>query len=46
MLETLDQGKPIFESSKIDMPFIAELLLYYAGWAGKVQGDTIPVRPN
>src|SRR5437867_10670728 len=45
-LETLDQGKPIFESSKIDVPFIAEILLYYAGWAGKVQGQTIPVRPN
>jgi aldehyde dehydrogenase (NAD+) len=45
-LETLDQGKPIFESSKIDMPFIAELLLYYAGWAGKVHGATIPVRGN
>jgi aldehyde dehydrogenase (NAD+) len=45
-LETLDQGKPIFESGKIDMPFIAEMLLYYAGWAGKIHGDTIPVRPN
>jgi aldehyde dehydrogenase (NAD+) len=45
-LETLDQGKPIFESGKIDMPFIAEMLLYYAGFAGKIQGDTIPVRPN
>ena len=45
-LETLDQGKPIFESSKIDMPFIAEILYYYAGWAGKATGQTIPVRPN
>lgn len=45
-LETLDQGKPIFESSKIDLPFIAEILYYYAGWAGKVHGATIPVRPN
>ena len=43
-LETLDQGKPIFESSKIDVPFIAEILWYYAGWAGKIQGATIPVR--
>src|SRR5262245_45048555 len=31
-LETLDQGKPIFESSKIDVPFIAELFFYYSGW--------------
>src|SRR5437867_9117243 len=43
-LETLDQGKPIFESSKIDIPFVAELLHYYAGWAGKIHGLTIPVR--
>ncbi len=43
-LETIDQGKPIFESSKIEMPFIAEILFYYSGWAGKIAGETIPVR--
>ena len=43
-LETLDQGKPIFESSKIDIPFVSEILWYYAGWAGKIHGTTIPVR--
>ena len=45
-LETLNQGKPIFESSKIEVPFVVELLRYYAGWADKLQGDTIPVRPG
>ncbi|HEU4365119.1 MAG TPA: aldehyde dehydrogenase family protein [Candidatus Krumholzibacteria bacterium] len=43
-LETMNQGKPIFEASKIEVPFVVELLRYYAGWADKLQGDTIPVR--
>ena len=43
-LETLDQGKPIFESSKIDVPFAAEIFFYYSGWANKIEGDTIPAR--
>lgn len=42
-LETRNQGKPIFESSKIDTPFVAQLLRYYAGWADKIGGETIPV---
>lgn len=45
-LETINQGKPIFESRKIDMPFIVELFRYYAGWADKIQGETIPVQPG
>ncbi len=45
-LETQNQGKPIFESSKIEVPFVADLLRYYAGWADKLQGETIPVRPG
>lgn len=45
-LETLDIGKPISESSKIDVPFVASLLEYYAGWADKHHGETIPVRLN
>lgn len=43
-LETINQGKPIFESRKIDMPFVVELFRYYAGWADKIQGETIPVQ--
>jgi len=45
-LETINQGKPIFESRKIDIPFIVELFRYYAGWADKIQGETIPVHPG
>ncbi len=45
-LETMNQGKPIFESLKIEVPFIASLLRYYAGWADKLEGETIPVVPG
>jgi aldehyde dehydrogenase (NAD+) len=45
-LETINQGKPIFESRKIDMPFIVQLFRYYAGWADKIEGETIPVQPG
>jgi acyl-CoA reductase-like NAD-dependent aldehyde dehydrogenase len=43
-LETLDNGKPIFESRYVDMPMAAEVLRYYAGWATKIHGETVPVR--
>ncbi len=42
-LETLDTGKPIFESSKFDIPQAAECFEYYAGWVTKITGETIPV---
>jgi acyl-CoA reductase-like NAD-dependent aldehyde dehydrogenase len=45
-LETINQGKPIFESRKIDMPFVVELFRYFAGWADKIGGRTIPVQPG
>ena len=45
-LETLHNGKPIFESRQIEIPASAECLEYYAGWADKVMGETIPVRGN
>ncbi len=42
-LETLHNGKPIFESRHVEVPAAAECFQYYAGWADKVHGDTIPV---
>jgi acyl-CoA reductase-like NAD-dependent aldehyde dehydrogenase len=42
-LETLDNGKPIFESRYVDVPGAVEALRYYAGWADKVTGTTLPV---
>ena len=43
-LETLHNGKPIFESRHIEIPAAAECFQYYAGWADKVHGETIPDR--
>ncbi len=43
-LETLHNGKPITESRHIEIPAAAECLQYFAGWADKVHGDTIPVK--
>ncbi len=45
-LESMNQGKPIFESQKIEVPFVASLFRYYAGWADKLEGETIPVVPG
>ena len=42
-LETLDNGKPLFESSKGDLPLVAAHFRYYAGWADKHGGQTVPV---
>jgi acyl-CoA reductase-like NAD-dependent aldehyde dehydrogenase len=42
-LETLDNGKPIRESRAVDVPFTADHFRYYAGWATKIHGETIPV---
>jgi aldehyde dehydrogenase (NAD+)/phenylacetaldehyde dehydrogenase len=45
-VETLDNGKPIFEASKIDMPAAAECLAYFGEYADKLYGDTHPGRPD
>ena len=45
-LETLHNGKPIFESRNVEIPASAECFQYYAGWADKIHGETIPVRGN
>src|SRR5215467_1699981 len=45
-IETLDNGKPIFESRYVDVPMVADVFRYYAGFATKVHGETINSRPN
>ena len=42
-LETSDNGKPIKESTYIDIPSVVENFEYFAGWATKIEGETIPV---
>ena len=45
-LETLDNGKPISESRQGDLPLVIDCFRYYAGWADKIHGQTIPIRGN
>jgi len=45
-IETLDSGKTITESSRVDVPMAADCFRYFAGWASKIEGGTIPVRAN
>ncbi|CAL5223994.1 g6609 [Coccomyxa viridis] len=42
MLESLDNGKPLSASKGGDLPQSIEHLRYYAGWADKIHGMTIP----
>jgi aldehyde dehydrogenase (NAD+) len=45
-LETLDNGKPYRDSLNIDVPMTMKCYRYYAGWADKIHGKTIPVEGN
>jgi aldehyde dehydrogenase (NAD+) len=42
-LETLDNGKPIRDSRAADLPLTIDCYRYYAGWADKIEGKTIPI---
>eukprot|EP00947_MAST-08B_sp_MAST-8B-sp1_P000356 g356.t1 len=41
-LETLDNGKPYSTSFNVDLGLVIKTFRYYAGWADKIQGKTIP----
>ncbi|GAC1467149.1 MAG: aldehyde dehydrogenase family protein [Isosphaeraceae bacterium] len=45
-LETLDNGKPLSESRHADLPLVIDCFRYYAGWADKIHGQTVPIRGN
>jgi len=45
-LESLDNGKPYRDSLTIDVPMTVKCYRYYAGWADKIHGKTIPVDGN
>ena len=45
-LESLDNGKPIRDARNADLPLVLDCLRYYAGYADKIHGQTIPVRGN
>jgi aldehyde dehydrogenase (NAD+) len=42
-LEALDNGKPYAVARAADLPLAVACYRYYAGWADKVQGKTIPI---
>ncbi len=42
-LETLDNGKPLLFSRIVDVPSAVGFFRYMAGWATKVEGNTIPI---
>jgi len=45
-LEALDNGKPYHVARTADLPLTIGCYRYYAGWADKIQGKTIPVAGN
>ncbi|MGB8408210.1 MAG: aldehyde dehydrogenase family protein [Mycobacterium sp.] len=42
-LESIDNGKSVAVAKAVDVTWAAEIFLYYAGWATKIEGRTIPV---
>jgi aldehyde dehydrogenase (NAD+) len=45
-LESLDNGKPIMDATHADLPLSIACFRYYAGWADKIYGQTIPFSPD
>ena len=43
-IDALDAGKPITNSLRVDIPAAIDCFEYYAGWADKLHGETVPVR--
>ncbi|MDE0937719.1 MAG: aldehyde dehydrogenase family protein [Mariniblastus sp.] len=42
-LETLDNGKPVGVAKAADVALAADMFRYMAGWATKIEGNTIPL---
>jgi phenylacetaldehyde dehydrogenase len=42
-LESLDNGKPLKIARAADVPLAVDLFRYMAGWATKIEGNTIPI---
>ena len=45
-LESLDNGKPYSDAFNIDLPLAIKCFRYYAGWADKITGSTVPIDGN
>jgi len=42
-LESLDNGKPLRDARAADLPLTIACYRYFAGWADKIHGKTIPI---
>src|SRR5947207_7147826 len=42
-LESLDNGKPLSVARAADVPLAIDMFRYMAGWATKIEGNTIPM---
>jgi len=45
-IESLDNGKPLAVARVADVPLAVDLFRYMAGWATKIEGNTIPFSPK
>src|SRR5271169_3232054 len=45
-IESLDNGKPLAVARVADVPLAVDLFRYMAGWATKIEGNTIPFHPK
>jgi aldehyde dehydrogenase (NAD+) len=46
ILESINNGKPISDSLAADLPLTIKCYRYFAGWADKIHGKTIPIEGN
>jgi acyl-CoA reductase-like NAD-dependent aldehyde dehydrogenase len=46
MVETLDTGKTLFDSGKIELPMAASIFQFYGGAATKLSGRTVDSHPS
>lgn len=44
-LEAVDMGKLYTDARNVDVPHIANMFHYYAGWTTKLSGESLPVEP-
>lgn len=44
LLESIDGGKPMAATRRMDVPAAIDCLEHYAGWADKIAGEVVPTR--
>jgi aldehyde dehydrogenase (NAD+) len=44
LIESIDAGKPLPATRRMDLPAAIDCLEYYAGWADKITGEVVPTR--